>query len=121
MNKRQFAQHLAKITYLAASGNYIYIHFADAPRQLYARTLSSFALDLPQFVRIHKSYLVNPGYVTRVDRDALRGASLLIGADRLPVSKRRFKEIKLRFSSKASSKSMRNEWHYIPLVASQIE
>lgn len=99
-----------RILYLAGDGNYTHVYFVDAPKQLYAKTLAYFALHLPTFVRIHKSYLVNPDYVVGYQTDSNRGATLQVGNEWLRVSKRKIKIVAPLFKPKGPKKG---EWQYV--------
>lgn len=61
-------EDLNQIVYLEASGNYTYIHFADARRILICKTLHEMAKKLEQplrFVRIHRSSIINMTYLKK--------------------------------------------------------
>lgn len=56
------------ILYLEAEGDYVMIHLADA-RYLKEKTMKYFEthLDPAQFVRIHRSFIVNVNYIARLE------------------------------------------------------
>ncbi len=115
MSREQLLQFGATITHLAGKGNYTYIYFLDAPRQLSAKNLACFAVDLPQFVRIHKSYLINPDHVAGYqssDTDC-RKVALQVANEWLPVSKRNSKAVACLFKPKNPAKELRGEWYSV--------
>ena len=78
-----------RILYLSGHINHTFIHFADAPRLLYSRSISFCLLLLADFVRIHKSCAVNPTFVSGVRGEKTKKMQLLVGEEWLPVSRRR--------------------------------
>lgn len=80
------------ILYLAGDGNYTHIHFLVNPSVLYATTLSAFARELPEFVRIHKSYLINPNHITNYRSNGRNAMEVQVGKLWLPISRRRIVE-----------------------------
>lgn len=56
------------ITWLETDGNYVMIHLADGKRKLIRIALTELQQQLPekQFIRTHKSYVVNRKYVSEV-------------------------------------------------------
>lgn len=82
------------IIYMEAEGNYSSIHFEDH-RLLVSRNLTAIALQLgspEQFVRIHRSYLVNLDYLTRYIKGK-RPTLELVGGIILPVSESRKQDL----------------------------
>lgn len=53
-----------RVSYLAGDGNYTLIHFTDGSTLLTAVTLRQVAGQLPELLRVHKSYAIAPGYVS---------------------------------------------------------
>lgn len=86
-----------EIQYLEGDGNYTPVHFANSPKQIYTRTLSYLGLHLPGLVRIHKSYLVNPRYVTDYRANERGGIEVQVAGRWLAVSRRRFREAEILF------------------------
>ena len=82
-----------QIAYMTGESNYTRIHFVDAPPQIHARTLGYFAELLPEFVRIHKTYLVNPSHITDYRASAAKKVNLQVLAQWLPISRHRIKEV----------------------------
>ena len=96
------------ITYLAGDANYTHIFFQDGSTQLFARTLSSLVPLLPDFVRIHKTFLVNPWWVTGYQSTGFRKAVIEVGGAWLPVSRRNIRAVKTLFDGYQLKK---NTWH----------
>lgn len=77
------------IIYLAGVGNYTCFHLANGHRLIVARTLAQFG-NLPQFLRIHKSYLVNQAHIQQVRFSRPNDALVRMrSGDTLPVACRR--------------------------------
>jgi two-component system, LytTR family, response regulator len=77
-----------KIVRIEAKSNYSKIFFADGYPLLVAKVLNSFQQQLPpQFIRIHKSHLVNKSYMDKVLLGITRKIILKNG-DNLPISRR---------------------------------
>lgn len=74
-------------------GNYCTVRFRDESRLIIAITLGKLAARLPELVRIHRKYLVNPHYVHRIDIRTIyarnSGQLTLHSGERLPIAKRR--------------------------------
>ncbi|MFD2571498.1 LytTR family transcriptional regulator DNA-binding domain-containing protein [Spirosoma soli] len=94
MNKHQLIEQLDRVTYLAGDGNYTNVYFVDSAKQLFATTLGDFARDFPEFIRIHKSYLINPAHIADYRSDSVKGAAIRIGDQWLPISRRKINDIK---------------------------
>lgn len=80
------------ITFLEGEGNYTFIYTNTGKRYLVSKTLKSLAEHLnPNFIRVHKSYLVNSDYVVeRMEDD--RMLKMACGKE-VVVSRRKIKEI----------------------------
>ncbi|WP_080056294.1 LytR/AlgR family response regulator transcription factor [Spirosoma aerolatum] len=55
----------SQVMYLAGDVNYCFIYLKGGKQILSSRTLKWYHQRWPQFIRIHKGYLVNPAYVRR--------------------------------------------------------
>ena len=87
-----------QITYLEGSINYCYIHLINQPSILIPYHLKLMQQRLPDFVRIHKRYLLNPLFIpatltldSRVKEVTLRTGEVL------PIARRRVAELTTRF------------------------
>lgn len=70
------------ILWIEADGNYSTIHLKDDRRRVIRQSLSEFEEQLPgDFIRIHKSYLVNGEHITQVNANSVvvAGAELPVG------------------------------------------
>ncbi|WAC14061.1 LytR/AlgR family response regulator transcription factor [Dyadobacter pollutisoli] len=86
----------SEITHLRGEGNYTHIYTHKGTTYLVSKTLKSVIETLrADFMRIHKSCAVNPEFVTaRVEPDTL----LLTNGARLPIARRRMREIQTLLS-----------------------
>jgi len=75
---------LQDILYIEAAGDYVFFHTGDGQRHITLLSLKQVEQQLPprQFLRIHRSYIVNPSQVS-----ALEGNQVLIGENKLPISR----------------------------------
>jgi two-component system LytT family response regulator len=80
------------ITFLEGEGNYTFINTSGGKRYLVSKTLKSLAELLESsFIRVHKSYLVNPDFVVeRMEDDRMLRMSC---GREVIVSRRKIKEI----------------------------
>lgn len=78
----------SSILYCEGENNYTRFTFTDHKPILISKTLGEYEeiLESHLFLRIHKSYLVNKKYVTKVDRD---GVVFMSDGKQLPFSRRR--------------------------------
>ncbi|RIV23625.1 LytTR family transcriptional regulator [Fibrisoma montanum] len=90
-----------QIQYVKGSGPYAEIHYADPSRPLSKRMLvvshpvKAVAMHLPGFVRIHKSFLVNPAFVEKSSAfdPKVGGTVTLQSGHQLPISRRVYFEV----------------------------
>ncbi|WP_019987223.1 LytR/AlgR family response regulator transcription factor [Rudanella lutea] len=82
------------ITCLEGEGNYTFLYTRDRKKYLISKTLKEFerTLDGNVFLRVHKSHIVNLGYVRRGVLGADRMLRMADGRE-VAVSRRRLKEI----------------------------
>lgn len=87
----------SSIMYCEGEINYTRFYFVDQKPQLISKTLGEYEelLEGHQFIRIHKSYLVNKKYVRKIDRE---GMVIMSDGKLLPISRRR-KEMVLNMMS----------------------
>ncbi|WP_421797071.1 LytR/AlgR family response regulator transcription factor [Haliscomenobacter sp.] len=72
----------ADIVYIAAAGNYTQLHFLQQRPLLASETMGDLQKLLPQFIRVHKSYLINVDYLSRLEGNRVYlqgGAEIPIG------------------------------------------
>ncbi|WP_138478864.1 LytR/AlgR family response regulator transcription factor [Dyadobacter bucti] len=80
-----------EITHLRGEGNYTYVYTRQGKKYLVSKTMKNVQEALrADFMRVHKSYIVNPEFVTaRLDADLL----LLSCGHKVPIARRRIREI----------------------------
>ncbi|WP_460905391.1 LytTR family DNA-binding domain-containing protein [Spirosoma areae] len=85
---------ITDVRYLAGYGNYTWVYLADSRRGLSYQCLSRFTLLLPDFIRIHKPYLINPAHILSFQRTGPYSAVITM-QDRaaFPVSRRRIGKV----------------------------
>lgn len=82
--------NLSDIVYIEGDGPYITFHLQHDTIKV-AKTLKVILLELnDSFIRIHKSYVVNRGYIKGFNTDKL----ILLNDTCLPVSRKGFKELR---------------------------
>jgi two-component system LytT family response regulator len=87
---------LHEVIMLEAADDYVKIH-TKAGVYLKKKTMSSFEQSLPetQFVRVHRSYIVNISEITRIDpMEKENHVALLKSGVRVPVSKSGYQKLK---------------------------
>ena len=89
---------VSEIRYLKSEGDYVMIH-TPAGRFLKEQTMKYFERNLPpaQFVRVHRSYIVNIRAILRIERYG-KGEQLLLlqGGATIRASETGYRELKLR-------------------------
>lgn len=89
-------QHPVLIAYLEGANNYTWLHFRNGKKQLLAKPISYFETVLGNFVRIHKTLLINPICVEQLhkpSRPKMSGGVQLEGDIMLAVSRRRWNQV----------------------------
>lgn len=82
-----------QIAYFSGANNYCWTYFRDGGKKLLAKPISYIEDQLPAFIRVHKTALVNPSYVTKLyqpPRKKMSGKIYLDSGEVLPVSRRRW-------------------------------
>lgn len=79
---------------LQGEGNYTFLILRDGKRYLVSKTLKDFetTLNTTQFIRVHKSHIVNLAYI-RYNRMLNDRALLMANGQEVPVSRRRAREV----------------------------
>jgi two-component system, LytTR family, response regulator len=81
----------ADIIFIEGQGNYTAFHTRHGQRILTSKSLSFYRDKLPaQLLRVHKSYFVNTLFIKGFDNETVH----LTSGQRLPVSRRRRREVK---------------------------
>lgn len=76
--------------YIESDSEYVNYHFEDGKKIMANQSLSKLLNELPsQFIRVHRSYIVNKNKVT-----SLKGRSLMLSNTEIPVSDSYFETVK---------------------------
>ncbi|GAB3903011.1 hypothetical protein GCM10028803_30690 [Larkinella knui] len=92
----------ALITHIQGANNYSWLYYRDGRKLLLSKTLQYFEERLPEFIRVHKTAMVNPTYIkgfTPPPRTKMQGAIHLINDLTLPVGRRRWNQLKESIST----------------------
>ncbi|GAB3882447.1 response regulator transcription factor [Spirosoma agri] len=84
------------IEYMSGANNYTWLYFMDGREQLISKSLSYFEKQLPHFIRVHKTALVNPQYIQEWQaplRRRMAGTVRMSSEVVLPVGRRRWTEV----------------------------
>ena len=91
---------LEKILYLEGSVNYCYIHLINRPPILITYHLKQMQQRLPDFVGIHKRYLLNPLFIAAPLRLTPQTKALMLTTGEvLPPARRRVAELAARLKA----------------------
>ena len=76
------------ILYCQGQNNYTFLHMNDSRKLVVSKTLKEFEklLDKYFFLRVHKSYLINPNYIKKYSRND-GGYLLMEDGKSIPISK----------------------------------
>ncbi len=79
------------MTHLTGAGNYSWLHYSDGRKEVFSGTLSFYEQSLPEFIRIHKTALINPRFISgfELPDNKKNGFVVLKGGIVLPISRRR--------------------------------
>ncbi|MEZ0486597.1 response regulator transcription factor [Fibrella aquatica] len=86
-------RHPVLISHLSGANNYSFIHFRTGEQLLISKSLRFLEKQLPYFIRIHKTLLVNPNCVIKIQMQQhtrSSGAVVLEDGTILPVSRRQW-------------------------------
>jgi DNA-binding LytR/AlgR family response regulator len=94
-DRKLYAVEPSEILFIEGVGDYIRLHLAER-RLVVHETIRDFLEALPgdQFMRIHKSYVVNLGRISYIE-----GNQVWIGSETVPVSPTHREELLKRFST----------------------
>jgi CheY-like chemotaxis protein len=93
------------ITHVVGANNYSWVYFQQGHKKLLSKPLSFYQLELPGFIRPHKTVLINPVYVKSLHRPAhpkMAGAIRLESGQSFPVSRRRWSQVVEALSNRVS-------------------
>ncbi|MDF7816374.1 LytTR family DNA-binding domain-containing protein [Runella sp. MFBS21] len=90
---RQVIIPTEQLVCLEGCGNYAYLYTQDGKRYLVSKTLKSYIgiLDEQQFVRVHKSWIINLKYLQEFCED--ERSLKLKGGREVAISRRRIREV----------------------------
>lgn len=89
-------QHPEQIAYFVGANNYCWLHFRNGEKKLLAKPISYLESKLPEFIRVHKTVLVNAIYVKSLHqppRKKMSGEVHLDSGEVFPVSRRRWDQV----------------------------
>lgn len=92
----QVLQYPSLLAYFSGANNYTWLQFRNGERRLLAKPLTYFEERLPDFVRIHKTALINPACVVNIhhpSRAKMPGTVQMLDGTELPVSRRRWNDV----------------------------
>lgn len=84
------------IAYFSGANNYCWLYFRTGERKLLAKPISYLESKLPDFIRVHKTALINPAYIKslhRPPRQKMAGEVRLENGVVFPVSRRRWSQV----------------------------
>lgn len=84
------------IAYFSGANNYCWIYFRNGEKKLLAKPISYLESQLPSFIRVHKTVLINPAYVKSLDQPPhkkMAGKVYLDTGEVFPVSRRRWSQV----------------------------
>lgn len=95
MNSKKYPKE-SEIIYLEANVNYTVFHLSNGKQFVSCFTLKTHDSQLKQngFLRVHKSYLLNPNYIENFNKDGKRGEVQLSNGKVLQVSRRKINTMK---------------------------
>ena len=89
-----------EIAYCKASGDYVEIYLINKQMKLYSGTLKSLLDKLPtNFIKVHRSYLVNIECVTNIQSSQTAGVISFAEFDDIPVSRRMLASVRKVFKN----------------------
>lgn len=84
------------LTYLTGDGSYTWMHYQNGKKNIHTRTIKYYQSSLPDFIRIHRSTLINPLHIKRlvlpVNKGDL-GIVILHDDTELGISRRRWASV----------------------------
>ena len=91
-----------QIAYFLGHDNYCWLHFRTGEKKLLAKPLSYLEAQLPEFIRVHKTVLLNPHYIKslREPTHYKKGGEVYLDSGEVfPVSRRRWPTVAERWQS----------------------
>ena len=85
----------ASIVCAKSCDNYTWLHFTDQSKHLLVITLKKVETQLPSFIRIHKSSLINPTHVVHMKSEGSRHLTIYMSNGMIiPVARRRAERVR---------------------------
>jgi DNA-binding LytR/AlgR family response regulator len=82
------------IVWVQGEESYAWVHMANKQCHLITLTLKWFEDQLSEFIRVHKSALINPTHITEFDQStSIKAQVLLSSGIKLKVSRRRIRVV----------------------------
>ncbi|MVM28692.1 LytTR family transcriptional regulator [Spirosoma sp. HMF4905] len=84
------------IAYFSGANNYCWLYFRNGEKKLLAKPISYLESQLPDFIRVHKTILINPAYIKSLDEPPhkkMAGKVHLDSGEVFPVSRRRWLQV----------------------------
>ncbi|MVM38097.1 LytTR family transcriptional regulator [Spirosoma sp. HMF3257] len=84
------------ISYFSGANNYCWLYFRNGEKKLLAKPISYLESQLPDFIRVHKTVLINPDYIKSLDQPPhkkMAGKVHLESGEVFPVSRRRWLQV----------------------------
>ena len=88
--------HPELIAYFAGANNYCWLYFRNGEKKLLAKPISYLESKLPDFIRVHKTALINPAYIKSLHEPPhkkMAGKVHLDTGEIFPVSRRRWQYV----------------------------
>ncbi len=89
-----------EITYLEADINYTIFHLKNGTKIVSSFTLKKYETDaqLNDFLRVHKSFLLNPQFIKHFNKKGKKGTIQLTNGEVLEVSRRKLNMVKTKIN-----------------------
>ncbi|WP_299259567.1 LytTR family DNA-binding domain-containing protein [uncultured Aquimarina sp.] len=98
LKKESFVVVLANVIYVKSEDNYVNIYYKEeqkVKKKVIRNTLSSILDQLESMIRVHRSYIINPRYISSLEGNAQNGKVRLENIEEvIPVSKTYFDVVK---------------------------
>lgn len=103
VGKRGLSVFVSTIVRIEANGSYSWLYTRNGQRYLISRPINLLTRQLPDFWRIHKSFMVNPDYVVGpVSTVLLTGRLQLSTGDSVLVARRQKKKVCIKLNVKTA-------------------
>ncbi|MDY8135272.1 LytTR family DNA-binding domain-containing protein [Aquimarina sp. 2201CG5-10] len=98
LKKENFLIDANSIVYVKSEDNYVYLYFIEdeiLKEKMLRNTLTNISLQLPQLMRSHRSYLINPNFIISIKGNAQNAKLQLKAIEKpIPISKTYFASLK---------------------------